>query len=334
MAKQKKLPALQFYTGDWMKDPNLRGVSLAAKGLWIEMLCLMHESDRRGYLQSNGKPIAQDRLARMTGSSSEEVSQCLEELENSGVFSRTKNGVIYSRRMKRDEETRQKSIINGRLGGNPALKDTPEGVKGGVNPLDNPKRGSSVSTSTSVSTPNNPATQKKDQNITQGGCRGDGEPPGREDAASVPEAQPRGSSCSSLSGSWVTGFSTPSEIPWREVDASHIFGVFRDLFLECGLSGADELARKARKCRAPPIMWASLFLDKVQYAHGRENADPVALAVSGFQKKQTPTDAACGLFKDIFLARVGNPDMQGKRWELMTGALIAEELAKRKGKKR
>lgn len=154
MAKQRKLPAMQFYTGDWMKDTNLRGVPLAAKGLWIEMLCLMHESDRRGYLQSNGKPVPQDQLARMTGCSSDEVSQCLEVLEISGVFSRTKNGIIYSRRMVRDEEVRQKSIINGRLGGNPSLKRSEKGVnpwdKGG----DNPKRGSSSSSSTSVNNNN------------------------------------------------------------------------------------------------------------------------------------------------------------------------------------
>ena len=134
---------MQFYTGDWMKDPNLRSVSLASKGLWMDMLCLMHESDRRGYLQRNGKPITQDQLARMAGCSSEEVSQCLEELESSGVFSRTKNGIIFSRRMKKDEEKRRKAIEYGRLGGNPALTGL---VKG----HDNLKQGSSVSFSTSV----------------------------------------------------------------------------------------------------------------------------------------------------------------------------------------
>lgn len=156
MSKQKKLPAMQFYPGDWLKDPNLRGVSLAAKGLWIDMLCLMHESDRRGYLLNNGKPITQDKLARMTGSSSEEVSQCLGELEDSGVFSCTPHGCIYSRRMVRDEERRQRAIEHGRRGGNPALKNTPGddedkgGVKGGDKGGDNPKEGSSVSSSTSV----------------------------------------------------------------------------------------------------------------------------------------------------------------------------------------
>lgn len=103
-----KLPAFQFYPGDWLKDPAVRSVSLAARGLWIDMLCLMHESPRRGYLQhANGKPVTAEQLARMTGCSTDEVSRLLQELENAGVFSCTEHGVIYSRRMIRDEHIRQ-----------------------------------------------------------------------------------------------------------------------------------------------------------------------------------------------------------------------------------
>lgn len=45
-----KLPSFQFYPGDWLKDPDLRICSLAAKGLLIDMLCYMHESQERGVL--------------------------------------------------------------------------------------------------------------------------------------------------------------------------------------------------------------------------------------------------------------------------------------------
>ncbi|MFP5276955.1 MAG: helix-turn-helix domain-containing protein [Acidobacteriota bacterium] len=90
-----------------MKDPDLRSCSVAARGLWMDMLCLMFECDRRGYLQAkNGKPFTHEQLARMTGCSSEEVSRLLQELETSGVFSRTRDGVIFSRRQVRDEEQR------------------------------------------------------------------------------------------------------------------------------------------------------------------------------------------------------------------------------------
>lgn len=117
-----KLPAILFYPGDWMKDPALRSCSLAARGLWIDLLCLMHESDRRGYLQhANGKPVSKEQAARMTGSSTEEVSRLLQELEDSGVYSCTEHGAIYSRRMVADESKRAKCAEAGRKGGNPAL---------------------------------------------------------------------------------------------------------------------------------------------------------------------------------------------------------------------
>ncbi len=119
-----KLPSFQFYPGDWMKDPGLRSVSLEARGLWIDMLCLLFESGRRGYLQHRtGKPVTEEQLARMTGCSSGQVSRLLRELEDSGVFSRTEHGMIYSRRMIRDERKRAECSEAGKKGGgNPAYK--------------------------------------------------------------------------------------------------------------------------------------------------------------------------------------------------------------------
>lgn len=90
-----------------MKDPELRAVSSGARGLWIDMLSLMFESARRGYLQfNNGKVVSAENLARMTGNSTDDVSHWLQELDNSGVLSRTDDGTIYSRRQVRDEATR------------------------------------------------------------------------------------------------------------------------------------------------------------------------------------------------------------------------------------
>ena len=119
-----KLPSFQFYPGDWMKDPALRSVSLEARGLWIDMLCLLFESGRRGYLQHmTGKLVSDEQLARMTGRSSGQVSRLLQELEDSGFFSRTEHGMIYSRRMIRDERKRAACSDAGRKGGgNPTYK--------------------------------------------------------------------------------------------------------------------------------------------------------------------------------------------------------------------
>ncbi|ANB33251.1 hypothetical protein M2324_003640 [Rhodovulum sulfidophilum] len=41
-------PWLKFYTSDWRSDPGLRMCGLAARGLWVEMICLMHEATLEG----------------------------------------------------------------------------------------------------------------------------------------------------------------------------------------------------------------------------------------------------------------------------------------------
>lgn len=105
------MPAFQFYPGDWLKDPALRSVSTEARGLWIDMLCLMHEADRKGYLELNGQPVTPDQLARMTGCSAARVPHLLQELITSGVCSCTEHGVIYNRRMVKDERRRMQTKV-------------------------------------------------------------------------------------------------------------------------------------------------------------------------------------------------------------------------------
>lgn len=122
-------PWLKFYPSDWRSDPALRMCSLPARGLWMEMLCLMHEATERGSLLVNGNPVSDKQLAALAGVSLRETVSCLAELEAAGVFSRD-NGIIYSRRMRRDTERAERDKANGKGGGNPSLK-------GGVNPPDN-----------------------------------------------------------------------------------------------------------------------------------------------------------------------------------------------------
>lgn len=95
-------PWMKFYPRDWRGDQSLRAVSLAARGLWMECLCLMHEAKPYGHLLLAGQPVGNDVLSRMVGSSLDEIGLLLAELEKAGVFSRTANDVIYSRRMTKD----------------------------------------------------------------------------------------------------------------------------------------------------------------------------------------------------------------------------------------
>lgn len=102
-----KRPSFQTYPGDWLRD-SISGCSLAAQGLWLRMMFIAHDSERYGYLQQNGKPIPHDSIARRSGAHSvEQYLALLQELDDAGVPSRTPDGVIYSRRMVRDERERE-----------------------------------------------------------------------------------------------------------------------------------------------------------------------------------------------------------------------------------
>lgn len=53
-----KRPAFQFYTKDWQTNPKLRRCSPAARGVWMDVLCLMHQADEYGVLRWPLKEIA------------------------------------------------------------------------------------------------------------------------------------------------------------------------------------------------------------------------------------------------------------------------------------
>lgn len=116
-----KRPSFQFYPGDWLNDAALRMVSVSARGLWMDMICLMHQCSDYGYLKVNGKVILTSNLARMIGSTLHEVEGWLKELDDAGVYSIDDAGCIFSRRMIRDEEVRKARADGGFKGGNPKL---------------------------------------------------------------------------------------------------------------------------------------------------------------------------------------------------------------------
>lgn len=116
-----KRPSFQFYPGDWLRDTALRSCSIEARGLWIDMLCFMHEGTPYGHLKVNSKVIDKCHLARMVGGDTDRVTFLLSELEAAGVFSRNEDGSIFSRRMLKDESIRNTCAAGGKLGGNPRL---------------------------------------------------------------------------------------------------------------------------------------------------------------------------------------------------------------------
>lgn len=117
-----KYPWFKFYPSDWRAEPSLRMVSLEARGLWIECLCVMHEAEPYGHLVVRGVPLEAPGLASISGASEQTVRSCLHELEEAGALSRNRDGIVYCRRMVRDAKNRERAKIHGKKGGNPALK--------------------------------------------------------------------------------------------------------------------------------------------------------------------------------------------------------------------
>lgn len=115
----KKQPAFQFYTGDWLKDPDLGMCTAATRGIWIDMLSLMHERDRCGQLC--GTVI---QLARICRSTPEEIVAAINELcdtktadvTKTGNFSQDCHGVVTvtNRRMREDYLLRENNKLRKR----------------------------------------------------------------------------------------------------------------------------------------------------------------------------------------------------------------------------
>ena len=105
-----KLPALMFYTGDWLKDAAVRRLCPASRGIWFDLLCFMWESSPRGVITATI-----DELARMVGASASEIQTFMNEAQRASVCDIVTdcptdchaNVTLTNRRMVRDERQRQ-----------------------------------------------------------------------------------------------------------------------------------------------------------------------------------------------------------------------------------
>ena len=117
-----KLPAIQFYPGDWHKDQGVQALDLMQRGAWFELLLMMHDSDERGVLLVNGQPMPDSVIARRLGLDNQTTNQILTTLLTYGVASRREaDGALFCRRMVKDEKLRQVRTASGKKGGNPLL---------------------------------------------------------------------------------------------------------------------------------------------------------------------------------------------------------------------
>ena len=112
-----KLPYMQFYPGDWWREGGLRALDIADRGMWFEMLLTMHESPQRGRMVlPDGQPIPDESVARMIGLDTPRYREGLARLIKFGVAGVDSAGVVFCRRMIREEEKRLNDEENGRKG--------------------------------------------------------------------------------------------------------------------------------------------------------------------------------------------------------------------------
>lgn len=163
-----KRPAFQFYPGDWRKDVELRSCSLAARGLWIELMAVMHDCEPYGHLALNGRPMTHAQIAgQIGGTTAPEIRRLLGELLENGVARTTEAGLIFSKRMVDDERVRNARAEGGKAGSEHGIKGAEHGSKGGrpknstgdkeppsKPPLEPPPSSSSSSTTSIPNPPN------------------------------------------------------------------------------------------------------------------------------------------------------------------------------------
>ncbi len=112
-------PSTIWYWNDWDNDRGLMLCSLAAQGLWMRMLSIAARSG--GYVSIGGIGCSSQEVAALVGKPIREVERLIAELAQRRVFSRTKGGMIYSRRIVRGENRSRIARENGAKGGNPLL---------------------------------------------------------------------------------------------------------------------------------------------------------------------------------------------------------------------
>jgi len=220
-----KRPAFMFYPADWRKDPQLGACSHQARGLWFEIMLVMHECEPYGHASIDGRPIDDERLARLCRWPVKSFRRSLNELSSNGVFSRTADGTIYSRRMVRDEGKRGKAAEYGRRGGNPALLNPSlnppinPSLKSDANPKISPSFAVAVSNSnTPVVVPRSqptetPHTFPPNGVIEKLKATVKSSPP--EDPPETPPARPNGHGQQWSSPAWVRATALLVERPQR-----------------------------------------------------------------------------------------------------------------------
>ncbi len=100
-----KSPAFQMYSGDWLKDPQLSMCSPATRGIWIDLICAMHELGRCGQVTGTVEQLC--RICRCTSAEMFAALNELKDTRTATVTEREGRWTIINRRMSRESHERE-----------------------------------------------------------------------------------------------------------------------------------------------------------------------------------------------------------------------------------
>ncbi len=154
-----KDPSFQFYWKDWMSDTKLALLTLAQKGVWIDLICLSMDMPVRGVFHNGQKPLTQRQLVTLQSTRNghetdtqwtrnrRETNRAINRLLTNGILRQFTEGEyagsFYVKRIYEDMKLRDIRREAGKKGGNPNLVNQQD--KQSVNQKPTPSSSSSSS---------------------------------------------------------------------------------------------------------------------------------------------------------------------------------------------
>jgi hypothetical protein len=107
----------QWFWSDWAGDIEVRRLTPAERGLWMDLLCLAAVGKPIGYVcDQRGNPLSYEEIARFANCSPTEAESLIAGILEKGAGSRDRSGRLFNRRMTRQAEKRATKRKAGLLG--------------------------------------------------------------------------------------------------------------------------------------------------------------------------------------------------------------------------
>lgn len=104
-----KYPWMQFFAADWLNDPALSMCQPETRGIWMDLICAMHLSDRSGTITGTHSQLA--RVARCTEAQLTAAINDIQTCKAADVTLCNKNVTLVNRRMKREHNERNNTKL-------------------------------------------------------------------------------------------------------------------------------------------------------------------------------------------------------------------------------